>query len=1222
MATLTINHYINQANSFITSIRDTKNSYYVFAGRSVGWENDVSPPSANASIAQIEQTVYNDLLFGKIISNSDVSFLISRYNWANNTYYDAYDHNDDNLFSKNFYIMTNQYQVFKCLFNNSGANSTIQPTLNTTRGTFKTGDGYVWKYMYTVDPAANTKFTSTNYIPVATNTYVSSNATPGSVDVIKIIAGGNNYQIYETGFINRVVDKFTIQLPSTSSANSNHYAKSSIYLKAGFGAGQIREIQTSNGASKQIRVNPSTPFEIYNRLDFANTPVGTIVNGYTAEQKYDYVSYLFTANGAYFNPGANVVQTDTGVAGTILSANATTILINRFNYATTFSQDLAIRDLSQDGTVKLGNVNIIANTNTVVANNSTNFVSDYAINDYIRVGASANNNIRRITAVNSSIIVVDKAFTSTLTNVTHFKVPVVATVSSIVASAANGVVSNTNLTSQKLTISNNLIEGIKFIIGEKVNLVNSANTNQGANAIVAFSNSSTLYLADVVGSWSNLYIRGESSLQRSSIITIDSNPNITVANSQGVWLLGQPVIFSFNGANTGNVSLAAAISLPGDQTEYLIGPTINVDGDGSNAYAIGIVNNQFGSANNVIGAEMINPGSNYTYANVTIYANTQYGSGALAASIISPIFGHGYDAVFELGGRYVGVSSTFDTGTNESFFFPTYGTFRKAGILQNPQYADVRVTLTNFDRSNFNLINKVTSNANTSIINWIPGETVYQTTSNSSLVINYSSPVGTFKIGDIVRDSATPTVNGAVTFANNTAVIVTLSNTLPAAHTAIFNANSQVIGAAANTSNNTIILGANAVLLTANNLVTYKALTGNTVVVGLANNGQYYIQFSNSTHIALKSSVASNTRIELTPSLKSETGHNFIANYLIGNLLYSAGAPANAVAASGTVTAAYPIIPLTNVSAAGIVAYGNATFLQLKGVTGKFTQNSAFNGIVGVYSNTTAFITATNTVYFEVTSDSNTEIISETTSGATGEVTYLISNSEVILSNVVGKFVAGDIMVDSTINAHATVSTIYTANGSRDVTHSFGNKFNQTLRITTTSYEGAFTNNEIVQQDITYANGRIVSTSNDLDIAMNTLLGSTFTINQSAVDGLSGANGIVTFANTTYIKLTSVSQDRSFVVGHAINSGSSNAVIAEIFPVLLINDVSGANRFQAQPNNIVGQTSGATGQCNNYNLITYPELIRDTGKVIYIENFSPITRSKSTKEEIKLVIKF
>lgn len=1038
MAVLTINHYINQVNTFINEVAATKNAYYVFAGRPYAWSNDSSPPAANSSLNQIQQSVYDDMMFGKLLTSADLSPLIPRYDWTSGTVYAVYNQDDVDLYSKQFYVVTDQYQVYKCIYNNFGVASTVKPTLTSSTGTFSTGDGYIWKYMYTIDAAANTKFTSSTYVPVATDASVQSNTIPGSIDAIVITNGGNNYQVFESGFIYKLVDPYTIQLPSTTSSIDNYYTNSSIYLKAGWGAGQIRQIQSSNGASKQIRVSTSTPFNSYTRLDFSSAPTGTVSLGYTASQTYDYVQYGLVANNGYFNPGITVIQSETGAVGTVWTANSSTLVVSRTTN-TTFNTTYPIRDASQDGTSKPGTVNITASNNWIVANTGTQFTdtaNGYSVGDYIRVGPTSNNNIRRVTSVNTTVVVVDTNMANTLTGLSHYKLPVAAEIASVTVTGANGIVANTNLTSKKLTISSPSIPGIYFTVGEKVDLVNSSNTNQGANGTVAFSNSSTVYLSAVAGSWANgLYILGESSSQRNYIDSIDTTPNITISNPSGTFLLGQPINFYMNGANTGVATLSGATTLPNDQTEYQIGPTVSITGDGVNAIAIGVVNTTIGSSNAIIGATVINPGSGFTFANVSIYANGQYGSGATATAVVSPINGHGYDAVTELGGIYLGIDKTFDTGVNEGFFFPTYGTYRRVGIIQNPQFADVRVTLSNFDRVNLSLNNKVTSTGN-SITNWVANEVVVQPTTN----------------------------------------------------------------------------------------------------------------------------------------------------------------------------------------AAGVVVGGNSTFLQLKSVLGTFAASNA--QIISYYSNTVANVASTSVNNFQVTNDSVVEFVSEISSGATGEVTSIISNTQLMMSNVVGQFVTGDTLVDSSVNAYAIVGAMSTANGSRDVTSSFGLKFDQTLRITLTSNTGAFSNGEYIQQVTSGANGRIFTTSDELDLSFTANTGA-FTVGQVLTDVTTHANGIITFANSTYIKLTSVSQGLNFVSGHTINNGlSSNATVSATYPVLMLHDVNGSNKFQTGAYNIVGQTSGAVGQCNSYSLITYPELVRESGKVIYVENFSPVTRTQTNKEEIKLVIQF
>lgn len=1044
MAELTTNYYINLANSFITDVNDTRNSYYMFAGRAEPWPNDSSPPAANDSVEQTGLTVYKDLLFGKLIANNDVHALVPRYNWVANTLYAAYDQSDPDLFSKNFFVLNDQFQVYKCISNGGGRRSTIQPRLASTTGTFSTADGYVWKYMCSVDSAANTKFTSASYIPISTNAAVSGNTVSGSIDAFKITNSGSGYAATETGFIFSLIDGRTIQLPSTSSGSNNFYTRSSIYLKSGFGAGQIREITSYDGGTKQLRVSPSNPFKTFYRLDLQAAPSGTVVPGYFAEQVVDRINYLFISNNAFFNEGSNVVQSDTGVTATVMTANSSIIRLMRPDPTSQpFQPTLPIRDASQDGTSRIGTVSIIAGSNTITGTGTqfTTTANGYTVGSYIRVGANTNSQIRRVTAIASNTALsVSLPFTDTLIANVHFFVPLAAEVGSYTITRASGTVSNTNFNSRRLEIANASIAGLRFIIGEKVTQVDSANTYQGANAIVAFANSSTLFLSSVDGTWtSELFALGASSAQRARIVSIESSPNLTLSEPSGQFVLGFPVNFketSLSNIYVANVVSKSVITLPNDQTEYQIGPTVAIVGDGSGAEAIAVVNTDFNSPKEIVGIDVIGVGQNYTFANVSIYANTSFGSGATAKPIIAPVGGHGKNALYELGARYIGVTTTFDTGSVEGYFFPTYGQYRRLGILENPEFADVRVTLRDFDRINLAINNKLTSSSNVSITNWVPGEVVVQSSTN----------------------------------------------------------------------------------------------------------------------------------------------------------------------------------------AAGVVVVGNNTILQLKNVLGDFAGANA--GIRGYYSNTTANVATANTIRFQVTNDSLAEIVSQVGSGARGEVINVLSNTSVMLSNVAGKFVTGDTMFDPSVNAYAVVNSISTANGTRDVTASFGNKFNQTMRITLSANNGSFANGETVIQEISNAYGVIVSDKNELDLQVGSVSG-TFSVGQKVYDQTTNANGVIISANATYLKLTAVSQDASFSIGSTVNNGlSSTATVVAKFPVLLLNNVDGPNRFQAGTNNIIGQTSSATGTCNSYSLIVYPELVRDSGRVLYVDNFQPVTRSERSKEEVRLVIKF
>jgi hypothetical protein len=106
MALLTNHFYINQVKNFIKDLTDKSHSYYVFAGLPQPWPNDAIPPVANNSLDQYELSIYDDLLFGKLITPSDISPLIPRYNWTTGTVYASYNNSDPDLFTKQFFVVT------------------------------------------------------------------------------------------------------------------------------------------------------------------------------------------------------------------------------------------------------------------------------------------------------------------------------------------------------------------------------------------------------------------------------------------------------------------------------------------------------------------------------------------------------------------------------------------------------------------------------------------------------------------------------------------------------------------------------------------------------------------------------------------------------------------------------------------------------------------------------------------------------------------------------------------------------------------------------------------------------------------------------------------------------------------------------------------------------------------------------------------------------------
>jgi hypothetical protein len=66
-----------------------------------------------------------------------------------------------------FYVLTDEFNVYKCLSNNGNKPSISKP-VSTAPLAFTLDDGYVWKFMYTIPLYLRNKFLSSNYMPVVT----------------------------------------------------------------------------------------------------------------------------------------------------------------------------------------------------------------------------------------------------------------------------------------------------------------------------------------------------------------------------------------------------------------------------------------------------------------------------------------------------------------------------------------------------------------------------------------------------------------------------------------------------------------------------------------------------------------------------------------------------------------------------------------------------------------------------------------------------------------------------------------------------------------------------------------------------------------------------------------------------------------------------------------------------------------------------------------------
>lgn len=185
----------------LISDQSAANVYFTF-GKHTAWANDAAPDAANTSLGQ-RRAVWKSMIGAKRLTGNDVQHCIPRYDWTANTVYTQYDQNSLVLGQDNvkFYVVTSDFNVYKCLYNNGGANSTVEPTATNPATITQTADGYTWKYMYSIPTSEQIRFTTGAYIPVKELTSddgslqwdVQDQATDGAIYGITLLSGGSGY---------------------------------------------------------------------------------------------------------------------------------------------------------------------------------------------------------------------------------------------------------------------------------------------------------------------------------------------------------------------------------------------------------------------------------------------------------------------------------------------------------------------------------------------------------------------------------------------------------------------------------------------------------------------------------------------------------------------------------------------------------------------------------------------------------------------------------------------------------------------------------------------------------------------------------------------------------------------------------------------------------------------------------------------------------------------
>ena len=206
---------ILNAKNFVAGVSTSTNSYYAFVGlpnpTTYQSDWDSNPPAPIDNFDNMNE-FYDTMVAVKRVTSEDVKLIVPKLNWRSGTTYDYYRHDysisnappnsgGTSLYTANYFVVNSDFRVYICLQNGTtpetpdGKPSLDEPTFTDleprTPGT--SGDGYIWKYLYSIKPADLIKFDSTDFMPVPANwgsdagdAAVKNNATDGGIKIVVV----------------------------------------------------------------------------------------------------------------------------------------------------------------------------------------------------------------------------------------------------------------------------------------------------------------------------------------------------------------------------------------------------------------------------------------------------------------------------------------------------------------------------------------------------------------------------------------------------------------------------------------------------------------------------------------------------------------------------------------------------------------------------------------------------------------------------------------------------------------------------------------------------------------------------------------------------------------------------------------------------------------------------------------------------------------------------
>jgi len=609
-----------------------------------------------------------------------------RHNWSLGTVYDQYDDaygetdaNDDliapysggsTLNTAVFYVVTDEYNVYKCISNGGDSESTVKPT-GTDTNTIETSDGYIWKFMFRVETGDVTKFLTPTHIPVRKMAGLGEPQfdVNGFIDNISVTSGGSGYST--APYVVTQGDGKTaptVIIESTTGQDASAFSQcttngsgvdivSSIIVTNGGTGYRAQVSKTFNGSSSAaVSVGSDTltitahGFTDLDLVTYSNGG-GTSIGGLTNDRPY-YVIYVGVNTiklATSYENADNAVAIDltslgTGSSHTLTFQGTTVSLLGGAGSGATASAVIA------GGVI----------TGITVTNGGTGYAGARAT-AALGTGASAD----KVT----SVTVTEPGSGFSFANVSFIPVP--GTITATVATS--GTAGQFTCGASTLTVGSYIL-----ITG----------TRAGTGTITGYTSGTTYKVSAITGTSPNVTgFTLQTSAGAAIVTTAGTLTGLTYTKVINETATASAILgYTEGGTPQENVEAAATpgtidrIVILSGGNSYITGDaSISIVGDGQDAEATLTLTDGV-----VTAVTITNPGSGYSFAEISVVnaAEGSPGSGASFRAILSPYGGHGSNPQKELFAKSLSLTVSLTNETSDTFL---NNDFRQLGVIKNPR---------------------------------------------------------------------------------------------------------------------------------------------------------------------------------------------------------------------------------------------------------------------------------------------------------------------------------------------------------------------------------------------------------------------------------------------------------------------------------------------------------------------------------------------------------